>query len=138
MSLDQLRESPTMERMLTALEHGEDIGHYGRLAFAMAAHFFLERQELLDILKQGSGAGEEDLMALVQEVEARDYNPPSRRQLLEWQEQQEFQLCPGDDPDGCNLYQELDLPERVFEHIKEYRAEQFEREAEHAGADSDR
>lgn len=130
MAQDQLRQSPTMNRLLTALEQGEDIGHYGRLAFTMAAHFFLDRQELLDVLKQGAGASDEDLMAMIQEVEVRDYNPPSRRQLLDWQQQQDFQICPADDPDGCNLYQELDLPERVFAQIKEYRAEQFQQEAE--------
>jgi hypothetical protein len=131
--MDQLRKSPTMVYLMEALEQGQDIGHYGRLTFAMAAHFFLDKHELLEVLEKGTGADREDLMALVQEVEARDYNPPRRQQILNWQEQQEFPICPdAGDPSSCNLYQELDLPERVFEHIKEFRAEQFEQEEENA------
>jgi hypothetical protein len=34
-------------------------------------------------------------------------------------------ICPNpDDPDACNVYKELDLPERVCEHIEEYREQQ--------------
>ena len=51
--------------------------------------------------------------------------PRTGRPILEWQAKQEFPICPNpDDPDACNVYQELDLPERAFEHIEEYREQQ--------------
>ena len=57
------------------------------------------------------------------------YNPPRRERILEWQAKQEFPICPNpDDTDACNVYcnvyKELDLPERVFEHVEEYREQQ--------------
>jgi DNA primase large subunit len=127
MSLEDLRRSPTMRHLLEALKEGKDIGHYGRLTFAMAAHDFLDKEELAKILLKGKGADEQQVHALVQQVEARDYNPPSRQRILEWQAKQDFKICPNeDDPSACNLYQELDLPDEVFENIEEYRDQQFE------------
>jgi len=135
MSVDQMRKSGMMSHLLDALRQGKDIGHYGRLTVAMVGHFFVDKHELLDLLEQGKGAGKEDLMALVQEVEARDYNPPTRRQILDWQQRQDFPICPDpDDPDACNVYQELELPDRVYEQIKEYRAEQFEQGEQRASS----
>jgi hypothetical protein len=32
MAVEDLRQSPMMSHMLDALDNGEDIGHYGRLA----------------------------------------------------------------------------------------------------------
>lgn len=125
MPVKDLRQSPTMSHLLAALERGEDIGHYGRLTFAMAAHHFMEKEDLVKTLLKG-GTDEHKVRALVQEVEARDYNPPSRGRLLEWQAKQEFPICPNpDDPDACNLYTELELPDEVFDHIEEYREQQF-------------
>jgi hypothetical protein len=127
MSLKDLQRSPTMRYLLDALNEGKDIGHYGRLTFAMAAHDFLDKEELAKILLKGKGADEQQIHALVQQVEARDYNPPSRQRILEWQANQDFKICPNeDDPNACNLYQELDLPDEVFENIEEYRDQQFE------------
>jgi hypothetical protein len=40
MSLDELRENEMMSHLLNALEDGQDIGHYGRLVFAMVGHTF--------------------------------------------------------------------------------------------------
>jgi hypothetical protein len=118
-----------MSHLLDALERGEDIGHYGRLTFAMVAHHFLDKDELLGLLLKGDGIDESEAKALVQQVEGRDYNPPKRERILEWQAQQEFPICPNpEDPDACNLYQELELPEKVFAHIQEYREQQFEAE----------
>ena len=60
--------------------------------------------------------------ALVQQVEERGYNPPKRERILEWQEQQGFPICPNpDNPDACNVYKELDLPDEIFENIQDYR-----------------
>src|SRR5215211_3167735 len=101
MPVEDLRQSEMMSHLLEALDKGEDIGHYGRLTFAMVAHHFLDKEE---------------------QVEERDYNPPRRERILEWQDQQEFPICPNpDDPDACNVYRELDFPDEVFENIQDYR-----------------
>ena len=129
MSVDELRKSQMMRHLLDALERGEDIGHYGRLTFAMVARHFVEKEELAELLGRGSGADEREIKALVQQVEERDYNPPSRERILEWQAKQSFPICPNpEDPNACNVYSELDMPPEVIEHIEEYREQQFDRE----------
>ena len=125
MSVDDLRRSPMMSHLLDALERGEDIGHYGRLTFAMVARHFVDTEDLVRLLARGGDTDERKARALVKQVEDHDYNPPRRERILEWQAKQEFPICPNpDDPDACNVYKELDLPERVFEHIEEYREQQ--------------
>jgi hypothetical protein len=129
MALEDLRRSPMMAHLLDALERGEDIGHYGRLTFAMIGDRFLDRDEVVAWLLKGAGCDDGEAKALVQGVEARGYNPPSRRRILEWQAQQEFPICPNpDDPNACNPYRELDLPEEVFADIEEFREQQFDAE----------
>lgn len=123
MSVEQLRESPTMNRMLDALDRGEDIGHYGRLTFAMAARYFVENEELAGLLAKDQDCTEEEARALVQQVEEKGYNPPRRERILQWQEEQEFQMVDPDDPDAGNLYNELSFPDEVFKDIEEYREE---------------
>ncbi len=131
MSVKELRRSPMMSHLLDALEQGKDIGQYGRLTFAMVAHHFVEPEELVKLLLKGKGIDDHGARALVQQVESRDYNPPKRDRILEWQAQQEFPICPNpDDPDSCNVYQELELPEEVFKHIEEYREQQFAAQTE--------
>ena len=130
MAVDDLRKSPMMVHLMEALERGEDVGHYGRLTFAMIAHKFVDRDELVGWLTKDEDCDEQKAKALVQQVEARDYNPPSRRRIMEWQAQQAFPICPTpDDPDTCNPYRELTMPEEVLEDIEEYRERQFEAEA---------
>ena len=131
MSVKDLRRSPMMSHLLDALEQGMDIGQYGRLTFAMVAHHFVEPEELVKLLLKGKGIDDHGARALVQQVESRDYNPPKRERILEWQAQQEFPICPNpDDPDSCNVYQELELPNEVFKHIEEYREQQFAAQTE--------
>jgi DNA primase large subunit len=114
-----------MSHLLDALERGEDIGHYGRLTFAMVARHFMDTEDLVQLLSCGGDTDERKARALVKQVEDHDYNPPRRERILEWQAKQEFLICPNpDDPDACNVYKELDLPDRVFEHIEEYREQQ--------------
>jgi DNA primase large subunit len=126
MSVKDLKRSPTMSHLLDALERGEDIGHYGRLTFAMAAYRSMDRDELVKLLMKDRDTDEQKARALVQQVEERGYNPPSRQRILEWQAQQQFPICPNpDDPDACNLYRELELPEEVFESIEEYHEQKF-------------
>jgi hypothetical protein len=77
---------------------------------------------LVEWLSKDSDTDESEARALVQQVEERDYNPPRRERILEWQNQQDFPICPNpDDPDACNVYSELDLPDEVFESIQDYR-----------------
>jgi hypothetical protein len=72
--------------------------------------------------RRSGDTDESEARALVQQVEERDYNPPKCERILEWQDQQEFPICPNpDDPDACNVYRELDLPDEIFENIQEYR-----------------
>jgi len=54
-------------------------------------------------------------------VEGRDYNPPKRERILDWQRQQEFPILPHpEDPDCGNLYRNLKFPEEIYQHIEEY------------------
>ena len=131
MALEDLRQSPTMARLLDALDQGEDIGHRGRFTFASVAARFLPKEEVVALLEKGGGEGEHEAKSLVQQVTGRGYNPPSRQRLIEYNAEQEFQICPTpDDPDTCNLYRELTMPDEVIEDIEEYREQQFEAEAQ--------
>ena len=70
-------------------------------------------------------ADEREIRAMVQQVREKGYNPPNRDKILEWQQKQDFQICPNpDDPDACNVYTVLDIPQGVLEDIQEYRAEE--------------
>lgn len=124
MAVEELRQSPMMSHMLDALEGGEDIGHYGRLVFAMVARHFVQTDELVSLLAKDHDADDGEVRALVQQVEEKDYSPPRREKVLEYQAQQDFPICPNpDDPDSCNVYQELEFPDSVYESIQRYREE---------------
>jgi len=126
--LEDLRHSPMMAHLLDALDAGKDIGHYGRLTFAMVARHFLDDDDLIAYLQKDPEMNETEAKALVLQVKGRDYNPPKRDRILEWQAQQEFPICPNpDDLSACNLYRELQFPEHVYEHISDY----YEHQAEH-------
>ena len=56
MSVEDLRQSPTMSHMLDALDNGEDIGNYGRLVFAMVGRHFVSNDELVGLLTQDRDA----------------------------------------------------------------------------------
>ncbi|QYO64828.1 hypothetical protein [Leptolyngbya sp. 7M] len=121
MSIEALRKSSMMAHLLDALEAGEDIGHYGRLTLAMIARHFISEAELIEYLQKDSDFSETEAKALVQQVQGKDYNPPKRDRILEWQSQQEFPICPNpDDPDACNVYRDLQFPDEVYEHISSY------------------
>ena len=120
MAVEHLRKNAMMAHLLDALERGEDIGHYGRLVFAMVGHHFLGEDELCAWLQKNPGVSEDDARAMCRQVEGRDYNPPRRERIMQWQEQQKFPICPTSDPDACNVYRDLKFPDRVYEHIQEY------------------
>lgn len=122
MPLVDLRQSPMMARMLDALDNGEDIGHYGRLVFAMIGRHFVSNDELVELLTKDHDADEQEIRAMVQQVEDKGYSPPGREKILEFQNQQDFQICPDpDDPDACNVYNELQFPDEVYQSIQEYK-----------------
>jgi DNA primase large subunit len=124
MPVEDLRQSPMMAHLLDALENGEDIGHYGRLVFAMIGRHFVSNDELVELLTKDQDTDEQEMRALVQQVEEKGYSPPRREKILEYQRQQEFPICPDpDDPDACNPYAELQFPDEVYESIQEYREE---------------
>jgi DNA primase large subunit len=125
MPVEDLTQSQMMNHMLEALENGEDIGHYGRLTFAMVGVYFANDDELVQVMTKNEDADEREVRAMVQQVREKGYNPPNRDKILEWQQKQDFQICPNpDDPDACNVYSELDMPQEVLEDIQEYRAEE--------------
>jgi hypothetical protein len=118
---EELRRDPMMAHLLDALASGRDIGHYGRLVFAMVARHFMPHDEVLGWLMRDSDFSEEDAANMLHQVEQRDYNPPKRERLLEWQQLQEFPILPDpSDPDCGNLYRNLKFPDSIYHHITEY------------------
>ncbi len=121
MAVEELRKNDMMAHLLDALDQKKDIGHYGRLVFAMVARHFLSEEELIGYLTKDPDFNETEARSLYQQVQGKDYNPPKRERVLQWQEQQDFPICPNaDDPDSCNVYKDLQFPEHVYEHISEY------------------
>ncbi len=121
MALEDLRKNGMMTHLLDALDEGRDIGHYGRLVFAMVARHFLDEDELVETLAKDEDFGEAEARSLVKQVSAKDYSPPSRETILGYQEKQDFPILPdADDPDAGNVYQDLTFPDDVYEHIAEY------------------
>ena len=121
MSVDDLRANEMMAHLLDALDKGKDIGHYGRLVFAMVARHFLDEEQLVGYLQKDKDFSEEEARALVQQVQGRDYNPPRREKILAWQQEQDFPIIPNpDDPDAGNVYRDLRFPDEVYDQIAEY------------------
>jgi DNA primase large subunit len=121
MAVEELRKSEMMSHLMDALDEGQDIGHYGRLVFAMVARHFMEQDELIEYLQKDSDFSESEAKTLYQQVQGKDYNPPKRDRILEWQSNQDFPICPNaDDPDACNVYRDLHFPDHVYEHISSY------------------
>jgi len=110
-----------MAHLLDSLDAGKDIGHYGRLVFAMVARHFLSEDEVLNYLQKDRDFSEQDARAMYQQVQGKDYNPPKRDRILEWQQQQDFPICPNpDDPDACNVYKDLTFPDDIYHSISDY------------------
>ncbi|MGC1310008.1 MAG: hypothetical protein WA885_22500 [Phormidesmis sp.] len=121
MAVSDLRKNNTMAHILDALDDGKDIGHYGRLTFAMVAQYFADEEEIVSHLQKDKDFSEEEARSLYQQVTSKEYSPPSRDSILEWQSQQDFQICPNpDDPDAGNVYQDLTFPESVYNSISSY------------------
>lgn len=118
---DNLRDSPMMAHLMDALDQGQDIGHYGRLVFVMVARHFMDNDTLVDWLQKDRDFSAEQARALVAQVEAKDYSPPKREKILQFQAQQDFPIIPdAGDPDAGNVYRELQFPQHVYDQISEY------------------
>ena len=118
---DTLRASPMMTHLLDALGTGTDVGHYGRLTFVMIARHFMDEEAMVSLLARQPDQDETTARALVMQVKSKDYSPPKRDRILQWQAQQDFPIIPNpDDPDSGNVYRELRFPDDVYENINEY------------------
>jgi hypothetical protein len=136
MGFEALRKNGMMAHLLDSLEAGKNIGHYGRLVFAMVARHFVDDDTLVAKLRQDPDFSEDEARALVEQVKGRDYNPPRREKVLQFQAQQEFPICPNaEDPDACNVYKDLQFPESVYSHISEYREQKAHAHAVEEGAE---
>ncbi len=123
----ELRKDSMMAHLLDSLAGGKDIGHYGRLVFAMVARHFMPHDEVLGWMTKDADFDEEQARVMLRQVEGRDYNPPKRDRILEWQAQQEFPILPNpEDPDCGNLYRNLKFPEEVYSHIGHYQEKKME------------
>jgi DNA primase large subunit len=124
---EALRRSHMMAHLLDSMEQGTDIGHYGRLTFIMVARHFIDPDEIVRLLAEQPDQDEQKVRAMLMQVEARNYNPPKRERILEWQHKQEFPICPNsDDPRACNVYAELQFPEGIYDQIEEFWEERAE------------
>lgn len=121
MALEDLKKEPMMAHLLDSLEQGKDIGHYGRLVFIMVGRHFLSDAEVIQWLEKDADCDEEKARALLEQVQARDYNPPKRERILEWMGQQGFPICPDtEDRTQCNVYRNLEFPDEVYGKIQEF------------------
>jgi hypothetical protein len=126
---DRLEDSPMMAHLLEAMKSSQDVGEYGRLTFAIVARHFMQDNELVELLAQQPGFNQQAAQALLLQVKERDYNPPKRERILEWQSQQEFQICPEpQDPSACNLYRELRFPQEIYDRIGDFWLDRAEAE----------
>jgi hypothetical protein len=127
--IEELRKDSMMSHLIDSLDAGKDIGHYGRLVFAMVARHFLPHEEVLRYLTLDRDFPEEQALIMLRQVEGRDYNPPKRDRILEWQSEQDFPILPNpEDPDCGNLYRTLKFPDEIYQHIGHYQEEKL-----HAG-----
>jgi hypothetical protein len=132
---EALRDNGMMKHLLDSLEAGEDIGHFGRLVFTMVARHFLDEAELKTLLMKDRACDEAQALSLIEQVKARDYSPPRREKVLQFQEQQDFPIIPNpEDPDAGNVYKDLRFPEHVYAHISEYREQKAHMHEEEAHA----
>jgi hypothetical protein len=124
--MEALREDSMMAHLLDSLAAGKDIGHYGRLTFAMVARHFLTHEEMLVEMTKDRDVSEEKAEVMLRQVEDRDYSPPRRERIMEWQAQQEFPILPEPhDPDCGNVYRSLRFEGATYRHIEEYQEEKM-------------
>ena len=121
---EPLKQEPMMAHLISTLDAGHSIGHYGRLIFVMVGRHFLEPGDLRARLMKDPECDETQALALIAQVEDRDYNPPKRERILEWMQKQDFPVCPDPgDPGQCNVYRNLEFPKEVYERINRFHVE---------------
>ena len=76
---EELRKDSMMGHLLDSLDAGKDVGHYGRLVFAMVARHFLPHEEVLAYLTKDRDFSEEQANLMLKQVEGRDYKPTQTR-----------------------------------------------------------
>src|SRR6478735_3064807 len=64
-TIEDLRAEPMMAHLMDSLEAGKEIGHYGRLVFAMVGHHFVEPGELIEWLTKDPDFDAEQAKALL-------------------------------------------------------------------------
>jgi len=127
---EELRSNSMMAHLLDSLDAEKDIGHYGRLVFAMVARHFGSDDDVITELRKDPDFSEKDARALLTQVEAAGYSPPKRAKILEYQAEQDFPIVPNpEDPDAGNVYKNLKFPDDVYEHIAQYREAKAHAEA---------
>lgn len=125
----ELRKDSMMAHLLDSLEAGKDIGHYGRLVFAMVARHFMSHDEVIAWMVKDQDDSEEKATLLLRQVEGKDYNPPRRDKILAYQAQQDFPILPNpEDPDCGNLYRNLKFPSEIYDHISHYQEAKMDSE----------
>ena len=125
----ELRKDSMMAHLLDSLKEGRDIGHYGRLVFAMIARHFMPSEDVLAWLMRDPDFAQGDAENMLRQVDGRDYNPPRRERLLEWQKEQSFPILPSpEDPDCGNVYRNLKFPDAVYNHIGKYQEQKADAE----------
>jgi len=87
----------------------------------MVARHFLDDGELVRLLTTQPDFDETAARAMILQMKERDYSPPKRDTILEWQAHQDFPICPTpDDPRACNVYRELRFPDEIYGRIGEF------------------
>jgi hypothetical protein len=124
---EELRKDSMMAHLMDSLLARKDIGHYGRLVFAIVARNFLSEGQIVTWLTRDEDFCETKARAMLGQVEEHGYNPPRRERILQWQKEQEFPILPNpEDPDCGNLYRSLKFPDAVYKHIEEYQEQRHE------------
>jgi len=121
MALNNLKSEPMMAHLISTLDSGHSIGHYGRLVFAMVARHFLQPDEMIAFLERDPECDRAQAESMIRQIEARNYNPPKRERVLDWMRRQDFPICPDpDNPGVCNVYRNLSFPREVYDRIAEF------------------
>ena len=122
MALADLEQNKMMAHLIASLKAKKDIGHYGRLVFVMVARHFLDEKEMIKLLTEDPDCSSDKARLLIHQVNARGYNPPKPQRILEWMDQQEFDICPSPDDANavCNVYRDLQFPEELYNKISSY------------------
>ena len=82
----ELRNDSMMAHLLDSLNDGKDIGHYGRLVFAMVARHFMPHDEVMAWMMKDKDVDEEKARLMLVQVEGKDYSPPRRDKILSYPE----------------------------------------------------